>query len=126
LNTIPSSLPVGVVVGDTVGAAVGAPVGDFVGVDEGFPVGVDVGVPVGPPVGELVGDPVGASVGVLVGKKYPSRSVAIPPEGTLTVVGSVPTVCWYPGGNVPSTMSITVDPIFTSAIYMPVASVVKV
>ena len=69
-------------------------------------------------MGEFVGEP--------VGKKYPSRSVAVPPEGTLTVVGSVPTVCWYPGGKVVSSMSITVDPIGTSAMYIPVVSVVKV
>jgi len=96
-NTMPLTLPndvgVGAAVGVTVGLSVGDAVGDFVG----------------KAVGLAVGDFVGGSVGI----KYPSRSVAVPPAGTITVVGSVPTVCSYPGGKVPSSMSMTVDPTGT-------------
>jgi hypothetical protein len=78
-----------------------------------LPKDVGVGAAVGDIVREAVGLAVGDFVGRSVGIKYPSRSVAVPPAGTITVVGSVPTVCSYPGGKVPSTMLMIVDPTGT-------------
>lgn len=50
----------------------------------------------------------------------------MPLTGMPTVIRTNPAVCSYPGGKVPSSTSATVNPAGTSAIYMPVLSVVKV
>jgi len=83
-NTIPVTVPVDFGVGAGVGVTVGEGVGRLVG----FAVGL------------TVGDAVGALVGESVGNWKPSLSVAVPPSGTTTVVGSLPPVCAAPLGNV--------------------------
>ena len=133
-NTMPSTLPVGLAVGERVGVAVGDLVGGLVGLAVGGAVGLEVGNAVGLAVGSAlgeavglaVGDLVGDAVGALVGFWKPSRSVAVPPAETFNVVGSAPDVCTTPGGRVLSTISITAGPTGTVTVYMPVKSVVTV
>lgn len=65
---------------------------------------------VGDFVGKVVGEAVGDLVGASGGGGLPSSSVAVPPTGKLTVVGSTPALCKSTGGKVISSMSVTVSP----------------
>jgi len=78
------------------------------------------------PVTVPVGFGVGASVGASVGNWKPSLSVAVPPSGTTTAVGSLPPVCTAPSGSVSSAIFVEAEPIGKSVEYSPKLSVMRV
>jgi hypothetical protein len=90
-----------------------------------MPVGVGVCAAVGEVVGDSLGLSLGEELGAADGKKISIEMGCVPPEISLTVVGSVPTVFSNPEGKVLLSISITVSPIGTSAMYIPAASIVK-
>ena len=57
---------------------------------------------------------------------YPSVSVAVPPAGTVTVVGFVPSLLVLPPGTVVSSITIVALPSGTSVLYVPFSSVTSV